>query len=180
MLKGKEPSPIGVHAYSTINMTHPYSVPQHVQSLPDSSQAIVKSNLADNLTHMLYLKRLESLLDLYDCYDPKDEKSFRESFRPSYAIMPTMAFAVGAVASCVYLKRTCKLPLLQFETYVNKLYGFLFVFGFSYFGFKVLYGSLDKRTKNLDDFAILSAKSKLHTDSVKINNSLRFSLRDTY
>lgn len=179
MLKGKEASPVGLFTYNTTNMTNPFSVKDYVDKLPEESQTAVKSYLANNLTYMLYLKRLESILDLYDCYDAKDESKFRSSFNPSINLLGTTANLFAVAISALYLRRS-KLPLLQFNTYVDKLYPFLFVYGSSYFGFKMIYGLGYRRLLNLDDYSIVNAKSKLHTDCIKINNLLRFSLADTY
>jgi hypothetical protein len=179
MLQGKEASPVGLFAFNTTSMTNPYSVKDHVEKLPENAQNAVKSSVAANLTYMLYLKRLESILELYDCYNVEDEKNLLNSYPRGYDYLPTTAAIFAAGVSAYYLKRKFNLPLFHFETYVDKIYPLLFVFGFSYFGFKIMAGSSYRRSVNADDYAIFSTKSKLHTDCVKINNTLRFSRADT-
>jgi hypothetical protein len=179
MLQGKEVSPVGLFAFNAPNMTNPYSVKDHVEQLPENSQYAVKSIVAANLSHMLYLKRLESILDLYDCYDVEDEKKLLNGLPRGYDYIPTTATIVAAGVSALYLRRKFNLPLFQFETYVDKLYSLLFVFGFSYFGFKIFCGRSYEKYFKSADCAILSTKSKLHTDCVKINNTLRFKRSDT-
>jgi len=179
MLQGKEASPVGLFAFNTPNMANPYSVKDHVEKLPEKSQNAVKSIVAANLSHMLYLKRLETILELYDCYDVEDEKKLFKGLPNGYDYIPTTAAIVSAGVTAFLLKRKFNLPIFHFETYVDKLYPFLFVYGFTYFGFKILSGkSYEKYFKSADN-AILSTKSKLHTDCVKINNTLRFKKSDT-
>jgi hypothetical protein len=171
MLKGVEISKTAWYGEDKVNPVNPYSVKGHVDSLSDSKKEILVSQMAAKLYYMQYLKNLESVIALYDCYNFSEESNV-DNYVDDYELSSGANIA-ALLTSGLFLYRR-RANLLNFGTYFSNIYPLIGIYGFSYFAFKIIFGSPAQAKYPIKQEIIKDTYAKAHTDAVKINNMLRF------
>ncbi len=137
-----------------------------------------------NLKKMLYLKQLEDAYKLSDFYDFEEAIKAEEGIvnLGKYNSVRRFYFCLisfGVVCGYLFYR---KVPLFEFNSYINHIYSVPFIFSLTYTFLKFRGSLQDMRnlSKVKDDLTIFNTTALMHTHSVSITNELKFNASETY